>query len=262
MLLSECDAPLEVTTIADYLMLQKRTIWAMLFDLENRELLLKSSAKQDGRRMAVALTPFGRTLVHETRDTITALLGATFWRGLPEEELVHTMLPNVALTIVDLRGHAVEGFSCQTYERANITIDFLLFWRILIENWERAAHKRTGLPLSAARILGLISHFDGFSPQDIANRLLIESSGVSIYKKELEAQGYITETSDDVDCRKVRLCCTKSGYRVAKRLDGAFLDATHLVHRVVNDEGANLINAWYMRMYSNLMAGTSRTQMP
>lgn len=252
-LLLEGNKPLEAKVITDFLMLKKRTMRSILDELEDRSLIAKSTASADKRMMLISLTDRGGGLAKTANALIVHEVHEVFWYGLPPREFTETLFVMIGPAIEDLRGHPIDEIERNKSGSPTINVGFFLFWRLLIEYWEQAAQKRAGLGLSAARVLAIVGHFDGFSPQDIADRLLIERSGVSLYKKELMQAGLVTEEENEHDGRGRLLHCTKAGYRMAKRLDGEFLEVTHRVHRLVSDTQAVVLNAWFMRMYANLM---------
>lgn len=70
-----------------------------------------------------------------------------------------------------------------------LPVELPLIWNAMVNRWQTAVQDASGLAFSEYRILALLEDFGGLNPSDISDRLFIERSNVSLYKRRLIARG-------------------------------------------------------------------------
>jgi DNA-binding MarR family transcriptional regulator len=244
--------PVTVEALGSYLMLRRNTVLPMLLQLENKGLVIKSNAEEDSRIMLITASQDGLTLVSKAAVGLDELLREVFWRALPESDFFQFMRNTIAKSVDLLRGFAVPGFDVAEVRDKLFPCAHYLFWRGMVELWAETTTSISALPFSEYRILELLKEFDTLSPRDIAERLLMQKSGVSVYKAHLLKEGLIVEATDPFDGRRVMLRSTKKGRKVARGIASELDKLVSLIHTTLSSEGVMILNAWYLRMYSNL----------
>jgi MarR family transcriptional regulator, organic hydroperoxide resistance regulator len=88
---------------------------------------------------------------------------------------------------------------------------------LLVEKAMAAGLAPLGLKLPHYDILANVFRFDGLTQQELANRLLVGRSNLSMLLPELENRGFLKRTPDIQDKRIRRLRLTAEGRALAER---------------------------------------------
>lgn len=251
--LGATERPVRVKTLADFLMLKRGTVLDMLTVLETRRLIEKHSDVDDHRVMQVDLTTEGGRIAIAAPRRLYALQERTFWRDLPEHDLSEVIFCNVHRGVDALRGKPVPQIRAGV-AREEVPVELLLCGSAMIDAWESAVRQGSGLAFSEYRILAVLEESGAMASTAISDRLRIEQSNVSVYKRRLIALGFVREVHEDHDGRRVLLQCTKEGAKLVRRLANAVGRVTCLTHEHLPDVEIMTVNAWYARMYRNLVS--------
>ena len=250
-----------VAELADYLMLSKGSVLALLLALEDGGHVVKAGSDEDGRAMACGLSKGGRAVVSEASRGVSDLLVKTFLTSLPMEEF--ELFANIDAGTTALRGHDVTGFGATApgtlalRERGYLfPSGHFVWWRVVVERWKACAREKCGMSFDEFRILELVDSLGGMVLKDVADSLRLQRSGLSIYKGNLVKAGLLLERPDPFDGRSTMVRCTPEGGRLVAGRRGEFDAVMRAGHVGLGPAQEILLNAWYMRMYSNMRAAS------
>jgi DNA-binding MarR family transcriptional regulator len=252
--LREVDAPVLLTPLADYLIFAKKTVLVILVSLESKQLITKENYSADKRLMSIRLTERGKDVASQTQKGLDKLVRSVFMATLPEQDFEKFMSNSIKAGVDDLRAHpAAEVFAANSTSSV-IGVDFLIYWRVLYDRWEKIACAESKLSFSSFRVLALLDESDNLSSCDIADYLLIQRSGITVCKNQLLANGLIRVKRDVSDRRRQSFAITAKGRKLVRSVDAKLNEITRVAHSHISDDGTAVLNAWYYRMNSNLQS--------
>lgn len=256
LVISRTKRPVQVKPLTEYVMLEGKTVLAILASLENREYIAKTDSPEDRRIILTSATQTGAKIAQEGSRKQAELMKEQFIKSLPESE--YESLKNIQAGNDSLRGYQVEGLDYVQETDELFSAGHLIYWRVLIDCWTKVIRKHGGLSFNEFRILAFIEDHDALSPGTIAHNLILMPSAVTIHKATLLNLGLILEARMPADGRSISIRCTSKGSRLVKGLWSELVKLTRLAHGHLNDEGVMIVNAWYLRMYSNFRTCKSK----
>ncbi|MBQ9954839.1 MAG: MarR family transcriptional regulator [Eggerthellaceae bacterium] len=249
--LQEAGEPVGAETLADYAILQRGTVAAMLQEMQKAGLVARTSSEDDGRVMLYSITREGSAVARQCSADLSAKLDEGILLGLDQGEAGKAIRGSIRGACDHLRGHrhgmAIEG----GWLPNPICADYLLYWRAITEKWTSVAAEH-GLALGEYRMLEYLDEFGTASTGDLACRLGIKQSNVSLYKRRLLERGLLHEAMDPFDGRKVAVRSTKEGAAVFSRARKSMNIVAQQGHKALADADIMTMNVWYMQMYLNL----------
>jgi DNA-binding MarR family transcriptional regulator len=252
--LHEADAPVLLAPLTDYLILAEKTVLAILASLEDRRLITKENCSKDRRLMSIRLTEQGKGVASQALRGLDELVRSVFMATLPEQDFERFMSGSIKSGVDDLRTHpAAEAFAANSADSV-IGVDFLIYWRVLYDRWEKTACAESRLSFSSFRVLALLDDSGNLSPCNIADCLSMQRSGVTLCKNQLLADGLIRVERDAADGRRQGFAITEKGRELVRSVDARLDEVTRAAHSHISDDGTAVLNAWYYRMNSNLQA--------
>jgi DNA-binding MarR family transcriptional regulator len=260
--LLEAQRPAAVAELADYLMLSKNTVLSLLLALEDDGLVAKTGRPNDNRFMECTLTDEGVGLVRKASRDVSDMLANTFLASLPMDEFARFSDIDSATRV--LRGHDVPGFGATAPGTASIDSREYLFpsghfveWHVLVNRWKACLRRHSPLSFDEFRILDLVSSREGMTLGEVAEGLQLQKSGLSIYKSRLEESGLLQCRPDPFDGRRTVVRCTAESARMVAELRTRLDEVTRAGHVGLSETDAIVLDAWYMRMYSNMRTTAS-----
>lgn len=251
--LLETSKPALTESLADYLILKPRTVLSALATLESKGLIFKQDAGEDNRKMLVSLASKGRAFTNETAEKVNAQNAKTLHDSLPAEDLRIVMLPRIKYAVDEFRGHSANAFLTHDPANPGLGVEHFIFWRVLLERWTEAVHQVAGLSLGEYRLLSLLLETNEMGQSAICRRLMMQKSKVSDYKTKLIKEKLIKENRGKVDARESLLCITAKGRRIARQCGDVLTKIWKDGHASLSDEEMLTVEAWYARMYGNLV---------
>ena len=245
--LHEAGNPVLLDGLCDYVMLKRGTLWHMLLALEDRGLIRKESDEHDARLMLISLSDKGVEMVATASQNLADYLANGFWPSLPILDFYQFMRESAKLSVDAVRGHSVPTFEKAAKSDYVINSGFFLLWATMVNEWEIAIKQHEPLTLNEYRILNLLEGVDSVSSKSIAQSLLVPLSLVSAGKRKLINKGFVEEAVNPFDARSKVLRLTPEARGVLGEIETSLDAATKASH-----EGITVVNAWYMRMYSNI----------
>lgn len=239
--------------LCDYLMLERKTVWNVLLKLEDRGLIAKEASPIDGRTMLLSLTPEGRVVSERANEALAAFARERFLASLQEEEFFEFMRDSSRESCDILRGHFMPTLAATPNQSHFFGSSHLLLWRTLISRWKEALRDNHGPSLSAFRLLDLLDQEREAQPSGLADTLRLPRSNASLYFRQLIQGGLIRETPSCSDGRCKTVALTKRGTQEADRLRKIVQSITQEAHRPLSQDGQLVVEAWYARMYVNLL---------
>jgi DNA-binding MarR family transcriptional regulator len=244
-----------VEPLADFVILQKKTIISVLLSLEDAGLIEKLTSEEDGRRMLIGLSSKGIQVVDKAIVDLDELVRTVFWSMLSEQEFFESVRNRIRDNLDTLRGCSVKGFDKENNCDTVASVNFLIFWKAIVSKWSDITEREGGLSFSEFRILALVTQFPQLSPHEIAEQLMVCRSNVSIYVTRLVSRGFLIENIDSNDGRAKLLSATSNGNLMVNNLMPRLNELTQKVHSNSSDEDIMVLNVWHYRMYSSLKAG-------
>lgn len=248
--LNGVNEPIAIRPITEYLMLERKTVLTILANLESKDLIVKQGFSKDARIVLVSINSKGNKLAQESIRSLMDLMREEFTQSLPEQEF--SELTGIRRGIDKIRGFEVAEMGVSQECQEATTVDYMLYWRTLVDSWTSIIKDRCNLAFNEYRILALTDNYDALSPGDIARLLVIESSAVSIHKASLLSQGLVQEAVDPFDSRGRIVRCSAKGTKVVRSVWTELEQITRVAHNHLSEKGIGIVNAWYLRMYSNL----------
>jgi DNA-binding MarR family transcriptional regulator len=247
MAMDELEVELDTDELSELLILKKQTTWSLLIGLEDREMILKFSDDKDKRIMKPTLTPQGRCFIKTAKNAFDTAMREAFIGSLPLDELSPAMMRE---TMNHLRYDDSVRLN-SIHENGDYSFDFLVFWRSLHEHWKDICISHN-LSLNEYRILEQLDTAGSMNPKDIAKRLFMQKSGVSLYSKKMNENGLISRSRDEKDKRVSMFHITKQGASIYGKVRPDIERATKSRHHLKNEHDAMVLNSWYFRMYANI----------
>lgn len=190
--LQEAGEPIGAGALADYAILQRRTVAAMLQEMQKAGLVARTSSEDDGRVMPYSITREGSAAARQCSADLSARLDEGILLGLDKEEAAGAIRGSIRGACDYLRGHR-HGMTVEGGRTPNpICAGYLLYWRAIAEKWASVSAEH-GLALGEYRILEYLDEFGTASTGDLACRLGIKQSNVSLYKRRLLERGLLHE---------------------------------------------------------------------
>ena len=239
--------------LCDYLMLERKTVWNVLLKLEDRGLIAKEASPIDGRTMLLSLTPEGRVVSERANEALAAFARERFLASLQDEEFFEFMRDSSRESCDILRGHSMPTLAATPNQSHFFGSSHLLLWRTLISRWKEALRDNHGPSLSAFRLLDLLDQEREAKPSGLADTLRLPRSNASLYFRQLIQGGLIRETPSCSDGRYKTVALTKRGTQETDRLRKIVQSITQEAHRPLSQDGQLVVEAWYARMYVNLL---------
>lgn len=239
--------------LCDYLMLERKTVWNVLLKLEDRGLIAKEASPIDGRTMLLSLTPEGRVVSERANEALAAFARERFLASLQDEEFFEFMRDSSRESCDILRGHSMPTLAATPNQSHFFGSSHLLLWRTLISRWKEALRDNHGPSLSAFRLLDLLDQEREAKPSGLADTLRLPRSNASLYFRQLIQGGLIRETPSYSDGRYKTVALTKRGTQETDRLRKIVQSITQEAHRPLSQDGQLVVEAWYARMYINLL---------
>lgn len=246
-----------VENLADFLILKPRTVISSLASLEEKGLIRKQDAGEGGRKMYIFLSENGRTRIEKTVREVNRQNAETLHGSLPTDELQRVMLPRIKYAVDKLRGHSSDAFPTRHCANSDLGIDHFILWRALITQWTEEVHAIAGISLGEYRLLSLLLETGETNQSSACQRLMMQKSKVSDHKARLLKIALIEEAQAADDAREVLLHITKKGERTARRCESALKTTWENGHSGLSEEETLIVEAWYARMYGNLVKASS-----
>jgi len=238
-------------TLAKYLVYQRGTTLAILASLEQRGFIEKHAHPLDGRAMLVRQTALGHTKAKQIAQEVNSIMNELFWRSLPAREYL-APLNEQAAQLDNLRGFTMD--SVELSKRSSGLIHALLFRGIslVVDRWVQVVKQCSGLAFSEARALLLLEHYGLLAPSEIAGRLHIERSSVSLGIKHLGSLGLVEPVAHETDKRSRMFRCTSKGLALSRELFSALRKSTSDAFNTYSDDAIIALNIQHMHMYSDI----------
>ena len=243
--------PIDVTTIMNYLAFKRGTLLAILTSLEEYGLIHKETDSIDERRMLVRLSAEGHRMARMLSSEVAQLMSETFWRSHPTRDYL-APLQELEAHLERVRGFAVPDIPLN---RSISGLTHALLFRVIrlvVDEWTRAIKQHSSLNFNEARVLLLLEHFGELAPGDIAHRLLLARSGVSLQLTRLQELNLVGSYQNYEDARGKVYRCTTSGLRLSRELFAVLRKTTCDAYGNYSDEATITLNEQHMGMYRDL----------
>jgi MarR family transcriptional regulator, organic hydroperoxide resistance regulator len=125
----------------------------------------------------------------------------------------------------------------------------------LVERTMAAALAPLGLKLPHYDILANIRRFPGLTQQDLARRMLVGRSNLSMLLPELERRGLVTRDADEGDRRLRRLGLTAEGAALTERALAAHVGVIESMMEAFTAEECEQLGDLMRRVGAHLLAG-------
>lgn len=211
-ILLELDAtsqPIRSADLARMLLLRPSSIAVALSQLEERGFIRREVDRNDRRATLVTITAQGK----DTEVRASAELVKTredLWKGLSRQQ-ADAVIESTRLA--SERMHACTGVTMGTLIEPFYTTCVATALRMFT-----AAIKRTcGLSMTEFRILSELLVVEDMRGSDLAARLLLDSSVISVAIRGLTATGLVEQVADESDRRNRLLRLTERGAELARR---------------------------------------------
>ena len=243
--------PIDATTLTNYLVFKQGTLLAILAALEDRGFVHKDIDPIDERCMLVSLTSAGQVIARQLASEVAQLMAETFWRSRPTSDYL--------VPLLELEDHLekVRGFSVQIdpLEKRSTGLTHALLFRIIrliIDAWTQTTKQQDGLSFNEGRVLLLLEHFGELTPSEIAQRLRLARSGVSLNLARLSDLLLVNSFQNLSDGRVKVFRCTYKGLRHSRELFAALRKTTSDVYGNYSDDAVITLNEQHMGMYRDL----------
>jgi DNA-binding MarR family transcriptional regulator len=123
---------------------------------------------------------------------------------------------------------------------------------LLIERWASSVKTQCGLSFNESRILILLELYGALGLGDVARKLYIAPSNVTVLCSRLRELGLLETVLDDEDARRKRCRCTDKGLRFSRELLSVLRKTTRDSYSGYSDASVIAFNAQHMRMYGEL----------
>lgn len=237
--------------LAHYLVFKQGTLLSTLASLEDAGYVQKLPHPDDARALLVSLSNKGFEMAGQLADEVYEIMTKTFWQSLPSGEYF-SPLKELENQLSKLRGYAIEG--CALNIDTHGLTHALLFRTIelIIYAWAKAVKDHAGLSFNEGRILLLLELSGKLAPSEIAQRLHLDRSLISLSLKHLYAQEWVFSVENTQDKRRKSYLCTAGGLTLARELLSLLRKTTCTAYETYSDDAVITLNAQHMRMYSDL----------
>lgn len=249
LLKSQCS--LQIQQLADFLVLKPSTLWQMALSLEDRGFVIKYCDESDKRLLGLSLSDKGRLLINECSKGLSKLHARIIYDALPHQEHSQHLHKTIGASLDTLRGHSSAITLVET-SPTEFRVEFMIFMRVIIEQWKQCIRNHAELSFSEFRILHTLDEHSAMRIQDISQHLMIAPSQVSAGKRRLEIKEYILEKKNPLDGRSVLLTATAKGLTLVEEVTKHLDRITVPTHSPGTEEAVMVLRAWHTRMYYNL----------
>ncbi|MDR1185157.1 MAG: hypothetical protein LBK67_10245 [Coriobacteriales bacterium] len=247
-------SPVSLQSASDYLVLSKKTVLTLLYKLEDTYLVTKEAVQEDRRMMRIIVSESGKELMRRALAELNTLMKDTVWKALPEQEYLEHMSNNISKGVDVLRGFSMTSIAPLRRQSGVLcTPDHCIYWRLVAERWREIVRNEGRLAFGEFGIITLLDECGDLRMSNIAGLLRLQRSGVAMYKRHLLEKGLVSERKHAHDGRILNLHVNSEGQRLSRRLKERLNAFTSCAHGPIDDDTARIINAWYFRMYSNLL---------
>ena len=237
--------------LCDYLILQRRPVWASCIKLEDRGLIRRQASEYDARFSIASLTDAGKTLADTCATGAQELLRSLFWGTLPSEELHNAIHDATRESLDALRGHPA-SIRTHVAKGKDVLLDSYVFWRVEVTRWRELARAIGNMSFGGYRVLRCIDEGGIMTPNAVAQVLLMAKSHVSAHRAALVERGYVHQVPNPLDARSLLVETTPLGKRALAPLTSALDEQTRCAHFSTSPSAALVTEAWIFRMHANL----------
>lgn len=256
--LAQASKKLSMYTLADFLILDHAATSIILIELEERDLVVKTEPDENSSKTLFTASEQGMSLTEEAVIQLDTLLKKTLWTALPVDDFQQIMQNDVKSSVDVLRGYPMDIHPTCISGTACLTIDFLIFWRILVERWASVVKRQTSLSLSEYRILGLLADLGPSTLQKVCDCLVMPRSRVSVYKKNLIERNLLKKENNPEDGRSIILALTPQGEQLVAQMKKSIIKIVDTTRAEESQDNVLVVKAWYAQMYDNLREGEKR----
>ena len=249
-LIDALDQEISSTLLAQYFIFKRGTLLAMLASLEDRELIIKNTDPVDRRAMLISLTAEGHKLAHALAQKVSKLMKMTFWQSFPSSEYL-APLKGLEAQLAGIRGYPLDIPLAWNTKGITHALLFRII-RLIVDQWNDAVRQHSTLSFNECRVLLLLELYDRLKPSDIAQRLHLPRSGVSLMLKSLVDRKLIVSETSYRDGRSKVFRCTAAALTLSRKLLFVLRRTTFEAYKTYSDDAIITLNAQHIRMYSDL----------